>query len=60
MKVAHLERNTESSLSKVQPRVVLREDAEEHQYHSTPKGNPMVEAQKQISSQQTVGLPPQE
>lgn len=33
---------------------------QEKQDHELHKGNPVVEAQKQISSQQTVGLPPQE
>lgn len=33
---------------------------QETQDHELNKGNPVVEAQKQMSSQQTVGLPPQE
>lgn len=33
---------------------------QEKQDHDLHKGNPVVEAQKQMSSQQTVGLPPQE
>jgi len=33
---------------------------QEKQDQELHKGNPVVEAQKQMSSQQTVGLPPQE
>ena len=33
---------------------------QEKQDNELHKGNPVVEAQKQMSSQQTVGLPPQE
>lgn len=36
------------------------EHIQKKQDNELHKGNPVVEAQKQMSSQQTVGLPPQE